>query len=479
MLDFTHLEQYRENNRIEAKKALGGLPRSIWETYSAFANTMGGVILLGVEEHKDRTLHPVNLPDPERLVREFWDKINNPAITNLNILTPKQIQIRTIDGNSIIVITVPRATRQERPIYINKSPLNGSYRRNGEGDYKCTREEVMSMQRDALIMTPDMKFLPHLELNVFCYESIRRYRKRLNAYAPGHAWEGLTDNDFLCELDAVELDAQGKMHPTAAGLLMFGCEASIKQEFPRYSLDFTWPEGHFSSQTDNLSDNLCDFYFRVCDHFARHLTVPRSSEHTGMTPYVHEALREALANCLINADYYGDCGISIQLTDDCITFTNPGAFRVDVEAAKSGGISDPRNAALVKMFHLLNICDSSGNGLSQIYAIWQQMGWKHPEIREHFSPEYTRLVLPMIPGKVEPAQPLATDTSVLTGQSTRHLVINYLTTHASANAETLADFLGLSVTDAQVLFDDLIATGIIESIPNNIITAPVSYRLKA
>ena len=68
MIDFGNLEKYRENNRIEAKKALGGLPKSIWETYSAFANTYGGIILLGVEEWADKSLHTVDLPDPDRLI---------------------------------------------------------------------------------------------------------------------------------------------------------------------------------------------------------------------------------------------------------------------------------------------------------------------------------------------------------------------------------------------------------------------------
>ena len=71
MFDFQQISRYRENNRLEAKLATGGLPRSIWETYSAFANTYGGVILLGVEELPDHTLRVQGLLEPRELVDEF------------------------------------------------------------------------------------------------------------------------------------------------------------------------------------------------------------------------------------------------------------------------------------------------------------------------------------------------------------------------------------------------------------------------
>lgn len=149
MIDLKHLEKYKENNRIEAKKALGGLPNSIWETYSAFANTLGGIILLGVEEHKDRSLHAVDLPNPTYLIEEFWEIINDPNKVSLNILTEKDVQSENVNGKTIVVIHVPRAERNDKPIYIDGDPLSGTYRRNGDGDYHCTKEEVQAMLRDA------------------------------------------------------------------------------------------------------------------------------------------------------------------------------------------------------------------------------------------------------------------------------------------------------------------------------------------
>ena len=118
MIDLSKIEQYRENNRIEAKKALGGLPKSIWETYSAFANTLGGIILLGVEEDREHVLHTINLPDPERLVREFWEIVRNPKKASVNILAGRHVQVETIGGNRIIVITLPPAQRYDKPGYV-------------------------------------------------------------------------------------------------------------------------------------------------------------------------------------------------------------------------------------------------------------------------------------------------------------------------------------------------------------------------
>ena len=79
MFDFQQISRYRENNRLEAKLATGGLPRSIWETYSAFANTYGGVILLGVEELPDHTLRVQGLLEPRELVDEFTALLQDPA----------------------------------------------------------------------------------------------------------------------------------------------------------------------------------------------------------------------------------------------------------------------------------------------------------------------------------------------------------------------------------------------------------------
>ena len=145
MLDLNNLRAYRENNRIEAKQALGGLPESIWETYSAFANADGGIILLGVEELPDKSLHALDLLDPQWLIDDFLTILQDPKRVSANILNREAIQVHQVDGKHIIAITVPSARPCDRPVYVDGDLYRGTYRRCGEGDYRCSREEVDAM----------------------------------------------------------------------------------------------------------------------------------------------------------------------------------------------------------------------------------------------------------------------------------------------------------------------------------------------
>lgn len=480
MLDFENLEKYRENNRIEAKKAVGGLPKSIWETYSAFANTLGGVILLGVEEHADRSLHPVCLPDPEGLVKAFWDAVNNPNKASANILSDKDVQIVEVDGCRIIEIFVPRAERGVKPVYIDGNPLTGTYRRNGEGDYHCTQDAVRAMFRDAAVQTQDTIVLERMDLEVFDYDSVHRYRNRLRNHRPGHVWDELDDVTFLYKLGAIGRSEDGAMHPTAAGLLMFGFEYEIVKEFPCYFLDYQEKMDEKTRWTDRIvstsgdwSGNIYDFYFRVYQRIAQDIKVPFKMENGERIDdtSVHGALREALANCLINADYYGSRGVVIIKTKDGITISNPGGFRIDLNEAKSGGISDPRNATLIKMLNLINIGERAGSGIPNIYNVWKKQGWQEPEIQEGFEPPRISVQLPLgkSGGKKTAVKSGGKKVAVKSGDKKmsaktiehRNHIVDYLTVNVTAGRNELAQLLGLKDSRVKVILSEMVADEII------------------
>ena len=413
MIDFDKLSDYKENNRLEAKRAAGGLPQSIWQTYSAFANTNGGVILLGVEETSDRTLNIAGLENPEKLIADVWNTVNNSQKVSFNILFDRHIKIEEINGKKIIIIEVPRADRTMKPIYLNQKPFIETYRRNGEGDFRCSQASVKAMLRDSADTTQDMLVLDKMKFDVFDFESVRRYRNRMKITRIGHVWGDIEEIEFLQKLGAIGIGEDDKLHPTAAGLLMFGFEYEIVREYPHYFLDY---QEHFDSGlrwTDRItstsgewSGNLFEFYYKAYNKLIQNpsIKIPFKIENghrVDDTP-VHKALREALANCLINADYYGEGGVVIKNYTDKITLENPGTLRLEIEEAISGGFSTPRNSTLMKMFNLLDIGERAGSGIPNIYSTWAEQKWETPQITERLD-NFERIYL-LLPIKKIPIQ---------------------------------------------------------------------------
>ena len=403
--DITKFNLYKEDNRREVKKANGGLPSSLWETYSAFANCYGGVIILGVAENKDGIWRTTGLKstDRDKLLKHFWDTINNRKKVNVNLLSDQDVEIYEKDEDTIIVIYVPMANREQKPVYINDDIFGGTFRRNHEGDYHCTKLQVKAMLRDQTDNTMDMDVLDDVPISDLNYETIQGYRNRHRALKPAHPFGRLNDSEYLRSIGAAAISNIDKcLHPTAAGMLMFGDEYNIVRHFPEYFLDYReildptirWTD-RLQSSSGEWSGNICDFYFRVYNKLVKDIKVPFKTidgNRIDDTP-VHEALREALANCLINADFYGVRGIVVRKEADRIVFENPGYSRTGKQQMKKGGISDPRNKVLMKMFNLINIGERAGSGVPNIFNTWEDQGWVEPVIEEQFDPDRTLLIL--------------------------------------------------------------------------------------
>lgn len=223
---------------------------SLWESYYSFANSNGGVIILGVGERQDGTWYTTGLKNVDKLKRNFWNIIHD-------------------------------------------------------------------------------------------------------------TFNNLPDEEYLERIGAAGYGEDGKLHPTTAGLLMFGEEYHIVREFPEYFLDYRemldptirWTDRRQSSSGD-WSGNMFDFFFRVNSKIAKDIKKPFKFEgitRVDDTP-VHKAVREALVNCLVNTDYFLPCGVVIKKEEDKLVMDNPGSIRTGKKQMLRGGISDPRNKTLMKMF---------------------------------------------------------------------------------------------------------------------------------
>ncbi|MEY4641567.1 MAG: hypothetical protein RLZZ227_1561 [Pseudomonadota bacterium] len=151
LITLADIAAVKETWNVECKLAQGrdghgALPEDIWETYSAFANTQGGDIFLGLRELGPGRYELAGIRDPERVIDELMAGLNNPNVVSANLLCIDSIAILHIDEKAIIHIRVPKASIYLRPVHVGRDPLNGSFVRTGSSDIKLFPERVRRMQ---------------------------------------------------------------------------------------------------------------------------------------------------------------------------------------------------------------------------------------------------------------------------------------------------------------------------------------------
>lgn len=398
MIDIEKILSQKENQFIEAKLADSKVPKSLWETYSAFANTFGGTIILGLKEDKtSKKLSVEGVKNPDQVISDIWNTLNNNNKVSSNILLSKHIYKIDYNSKTLVVIEVPRAGRLDRPVYIGEDFLKGTYRRNHEGDYHCTKAEVKSMLRDQSEVSSDSLLLDNVPMTALNHDSIKRYRIIFKNLRPEHVWVELSDDEFLCKIGAARIyQNDGKLHPTLGGLIFFGDFIEIQNELPNFFLDYRerldfnnrWTDRVCSGDGD-WSGNVFDFYFKVASKLTSQIKRPfaldNNMQRIDDTP-LHKGVREALANALIHTDYYGTRGVVIDKFSDSITISNPGSFRIPIFDAIGGGISDARNSKIFNMFALIEVGERSGMGLCNLYDVWRKNKLPTPNVKESLTP---------------------------------------------------------------------------------------------
>lgn len=405
------LAQMAESVTLECKLAQGRdgkgeLPLDFWPTYSSMANTHGGVVLLGIRESKGK-FTVAGIENPDKIRKDLFSTLNDARKVSVNLLTDAQVETITLDGKTVLAVHIPAAGRKQKPVYINGNPLGNTYRRLNEGDMRLSDEAVRRMLAEQVEDDRDARILPGFGLADLDSDSLRIYRQMLADKNPGHPFLDHQGEAFLQQLGAWRRDRQsGEQGLTLAGLLMFGAWPAIQEAVPHYFVDYQErPEAKTELRwVDRLvpdgtwSGNAFDFYRRVYRKLVADLKAPfalKDGQRQDDTQ-VHVALREALVNTLVHADYTGRVSILVVKRPDLFGFRNPGCLRLPLEQVLQGGTSDCRNRLMHQMFLMIGLGERGGSGIPKIFSGWQSEHWRQPVLREVEEPEQTLLELHML-----------------------------------------------------------------------------------
>ena len=469
----------KESYEIEYKSAKEGFPmKEFWKTYSAFANTHTGFIILGIKEKKDGLLIE-GLTDEaiENYQKIFWNNCNNPNTINTNLLSNSDVHTLQIADKKVLVFKVPFATRTQRPIYLTPNPFGNTYKRNNEGDYHCTDDEVRQMIADATgELRRDSLILECFTTEDFDPTSVRQFRQLFSVFNASHPWNAISDIELFIKIGAYRKDRKtGKEGITLAGLLMFGKGDSLNQQealpnfFPEYrehlSETIRWTDRIYPDGT--WEHNLLQFYLRVLPKITSVLPKPFHLEKDTRIEETsaHIALREAFVNALVHTDYSQSGNIIVTLEKQQFVISNPGTLLVSLDQYYEGGISECRNPSLQKMFMLIGRAEKSGSGVDKIMRGWDDLHWSKPYLKLEEQPNRVKLILPMF--HILPEQVMANlqEQFPTIGELTTNelTALTFCSVEGCISNNRLQYILKLHPTDITYLLKGLVERGYLES----------------
>ena len=394
-----------DTERVEVKAAGAGLPKSVAETLSAFSNTSGGVVVLGLSEREGF-----------KAVEGFDARVMSDALAQMcgEKLEPPvraSIDVAVFEGAPVVVAIVPELPPNLKPCYVKPRLMHdGSFVRVGDGDRRLSPYEVDRLLEGRNQPQYDREIVSQAAVSDFDEELLEGFIRRQRADSP-RAFKGMSDDELLEALCVTAPDNEGIARPTLAGLMALG--RFPQRYFPRTCLSFTVIPGTSKADVDADGLRFLDSReivgpipvmiselmvairrnMRITSKMAGVLRVDRAE-------YPEMAVREAVANALLHRDYSPEgCASQVQVTmyDDHIEIMSPGGLcrAMTVDRLGELGVSFPRNQALANILRTTpyaagftesgSVVESKGTGYFQIRASLHEARMPDPVAVDHIT----------------------------------------------------------------------------------------------
>jgi len=466
-----------DDETVEAKACAHGLGKDVWESISAFANTEGGYLLLGIDESCDFV--PTSGLDAQRVLNQLVEGMGDGGAQGVRLTNPPEYEVSTceVDGLPVLVVRIEQNDAMRRPCYITARGIaSGSYKRVGDKDLRLSGTELFELQSALVPNTADSQpvadaQMRHLDATLVQALLARRARSR--------ALAGLSTDEQRLEALGV-LNAEGCI--TLAGLLALG---SYPQQFaPSLAVDVA-----VHPDVQKAAPGMPRFLDRmVCEGplmeavdqavgvVMRNLRQRSYVEGLGRREepeLPQEVLREAIANAVIHREYdarFRGQMVSVDVYPDRIEVRSPGGLWGGKTAQNLyDGVSCCRNARLMALVRDTPAlagtgatAEGEGSGIIMMRRMLAAAGLEPPEFRVAIDQFVVVLRRPLPEGSTRAYTPDVSFAGAVSVElsSLDRQVLDLLSKDEQMDAATLAKQLGKSKRTVQRSLARLVSAGL-------------------
>lgn len=372
-----------ETNNIEFKKAKDGVPENLYDTFSSFSNTSGGIIIFGVDEKNNYDICGITNPDI------FQKKITEQSL----MMEPKIRPIITMceyNGKIIASAEIPELDVFNKPCYYSgKGKMKGSYIRVGDSDLPMTDYEIYSFDAFKYKTEDELRSKERIEKDIFNEISINTFLDKIISLKPNLV---NLDKDTILKMNGI---VDKNNYPTVCGILNFGKYPQIFS--PNLDIvavrcstnDYGIEDQNGIRFLDNkrldgtISDMLKLALSFVVNNIKKATKINEKGIREDVMEYPIKAIREVILNALIHRDYSihtENEPIRLTIFDDRIEISNPGGLYGRLSLDELGKVhSDVRNPFIASVLEILEVTENRYSGIPTIYAEMKKAGLMEPK----------------------------------------------------------------------------------------------------